>query len=130
MVAGALFWFGEDCASCAEEELPVLGCGCCDISAANTPATSSAAAMSAVFRRLFIVLKPNFVLPLSARAISATHPSQRLAASYRAQRPRVIFLAGHLSQRKVYMRSIKKVVTQGTAPLVVCTRDVLLALAV
>ena len=68
-----------------------------------------------------MVLKPNFVLKLSARVISATHPSHHFAASYKAAGPRGDFRVGHLSQRKVYMPSMNKVVTQCAAALVVCT---------
>ncbi|PYU86733.1 MAG: VWA domain-containing protein [Acidobacteria bacterium] len=68
-----------------------------------------------------MVLKPNFVLKLSARVISATHPSHHIAASYKAAGPRGDFRVGHLSQRKVYMPSMNKVVTQCAAALVVCT---------
>src|SRR6267378_5223147 len=65
-----------------------------------------------VFRRLFIVLKPDFVLNSSARLISVTHPSHHFAASYRAAMPRGLFPAGQLSQRKVYMRSMHKLLMQ------------------
>src|SRR6266478_4604929 len=71
--------------------------------ASSTPQTTRN-----VFRRLFMVLKPNFILNSSARLISVTHPSHRFAASYRAAMPRGLFPAGQLSQRKVYMRSMHK----------------------
>src|SRR5258708_6090363 len=45
---------------------------------------------------------------------ASRHPTRR-------QFPRGAFPAGHLSQRKVYMRSMNKVVTQCAAALVVCT---------
>src|SRR5258706_12703750 len=75
--------------------------------ASSTPQTTRN-----VFRRLFMVLKPNFILNSSARLISVTHPSQRFAASYRAAMPSGLFPAGQLSQRKVYMRSMHKLLMQ------------------
>src|SRR5882757_4384440 len=44
--------------------------------------------------------------------IMATHPSHRFAASYKATIPRGAFLVGHLSQRKVYMQSMHKLLMQ------------------
>jgi VWFA-related protein len=65
-----------------------------------------------------MVLKPNFLLKLSARMISATHPSRGFAASYWTAITRGPFPAGHLSQRKVYMHSMHKLLMQCVATTV------------
>src|ERR1700726_4268566 len=57
-------------------------------------------------------------MKLSPRMILATHPSHRFAASYRAAAPRGVFPAGHLSPRKVYMRSMHKFLMQCVAATV------------
>src|SRR5260370_15814701 len=56
-----------------------------------------------------MVLKPNFLLKLSARVITSTHPSHRIAASYKTAVPRGHFTAGHLSPTKAYMQSTHKI---------------------
>src|SRR5258708_1273618 len=78
--------------------------------------------MSAVFRRLFIVFKPNFVLLLSPLAISATPPSQRLAAFSGRHWPGGFFVAGHRSRRNVRLFSRKRVGGGGTGEWVVGAR--------
>src|SRR5438876_7309066 len=64
---------------------------------------NSAPAIHTVFRRLFIVLKPNFRLQLSAWAASATHPSHRFAASYRAAvTPRGFYSWASLAEESIH----------------------------
>src|SRR5437899_11976602 len=53
--------------------------------------------------------------------IMATHPSHRFAASYRTVVPRGHFPAGHLSQRKVYMHSMHKLLMQCATATVAVT---------
>jgi len=90
----------------------VPDCGACAASWASSAVSSSPQTKGSIFRRLFMVLKPNFLVKLSARVNAATHPSHRFAASYKAAIPAELFWSGILSQRKVYMQSMHKLLMQ------------------
>src|SRR5260370_9449374 len=112
MVAGPPCWAcaGGFCSWVAGAD-PCLAA--CAPTYAKRAAKSSAPAMKTVCRRLFMVLKPNFILKLSARAsLGCTSIAPLRGILQGGSNPAGSFTAGHLSLRKVYMHSLHKLLMQ------------------